>query len=256
VKKKLLMLPILLLFFSVQVFARDRIVDNAGLLSASEKNDLTRLMDAIASAYNFDLVIVTETGIGNISPMDYADDFFDYNGYGLGSDRDGCLFLQVTGSRDFWFSTSGRGITILNQYAYQKLESATIEFLREGNSYAAFRAFILAWEEFLGLEAKGRSYNFFYQWNIVLVLIAWLAALVIGCLIVHIWKQGMNTAMPQTQAAAYITPGSLNFTVKKENFLYSTITKIKRETQSSSSGGGGTHTSSSGRSHGGGGRKY
>jgi uncharacterized protein len=99
-KKKLLLLPILFLFFSVQVFGLDRIVDNAGLLSVSEKNDLINLINTIAAAYNFDLVIVTETSIGNKSPMEYADDFFDYNGYGLGSNRDGCIFLRVMGSRD------------------------------------------------------------------------------------------------------------------------------------------------------------
>jgi uncharacterized protein len=261
VKIKLL-LPILFLFFSVQVFgqgfALDRVVDNAGLLSLSEKNELASMMNSIASSYNFDLVIVTETSIGNRSPMQYADDFFDYNGYGLGEDRDGCLFLQVTGSRDMWFSTSGRGEKVLNSYAYQKLESDTVKYLSDGNSYAAFRAFILAWDEFLELDTKwGRSYNFFYRWNLVLVIIAWLVAFGIGCLIVHNWKQGMNTAMPKTQAVAYIIPGSLNFTVKNDRFLYSTITKIRRETPNSSGGGRvGSHMSASGRSHGGGGRKY
>jgi uncharacterized protein len=154
-----------------------------------------------------------------------------------------------------WFSTSGRGINILNPYALQKLESETAKHLSQGNSYAAYRAFILAWDQFLSLEAKGRSYNFFYQWNLVLVLIAWLVAFGIGFFIVQIWKKGMNTALSQTQAAAYIVPGSLNFTAKNDRFLYSTVTKIKRQTESSTSGGG-VHTSSSGRSHGGGGRKY
>jgi uncharacterized protein len=260
VKTKLLILPILFLLFSVQVFAEDlileRIIDNAGLLSTSQKNELTILMNSIVEKYNFDLVIVTETSLGSIDPGDYADVFFDYNGYGRGDDKDGCLYLQVIETRDIWFSTSGRGINILNPYAFQKLETDTIKYLSEGNSYAAFRAFILAWDQFLNLEAKGRNYIFVHQWNIVLVIIAWLVAFGIGFLIVHVWKKGMNTAIPQTQAAAYIVPGSLNFTAKKDSFLYSKVTKIKRQTQSSSGGSGGTHISSSGRKHGGGGRKY
>jgi uncharacterized protein len=251
----------MILFFTVQIFSEgsgpDRIVDNAGILSVSQKNDLISLIDTIAAAYNFDLVIVTETSIVDKSPMQYADDFFDYNGYGMGNGRDGCLFLQVTGSRDMWISTSGRGINVLNPYAYNKLESETVKLLRAGNSYAAFRAFILAWDEFLGLEAQGgRSYNFFYKNNLVLVLISWLIAFVIGLIVVSVWKHGMNTALPKTQAIAYIIPESLNFTTQKDSFLYSTVTKTKRQTQSSSSGRVATHTSSSGRSHGGGGKKY
>jgi uncharacterized protein len=112
------------------------------------------------------------------------------------------------------------------------------------------------WETFLSLEARGRSYNFFYQWNAVLVSVAWVIAFVIGFITIQIWKKGMNTAVSQTQAAAYIIPNSLNFKVRKDSFLYSTVTKTRRETQSSSGGGSGTHTSSSGRSHGGGGGKY
>ena len=247
-------LPVLLFFFSGPAFGRDRIVDNAGLLSAKEKEELQKMTDFIASSYNFDLVIVTEKNIGSARPMDYADDFFDYNGYGKGEDRDGCLFLHVTESRDYWFSTSGKGIGILNPSAFNKLEAGTVAHLRNNDPAAAYRAFILDWEEFLVLDAKGRHYNFFYQWNIILVSAAWLLALVIGFIIVQIWKARMNTAFLQTQAAAYMVPGSLAFSEKKDRFLYSTVSKTRRQTANSS--GGGIHTSSSGRSHGGGGGKY
>jgi uncharacterized protein len=253
VKTKLLLLPIVLLLFSVQVFAGDHIVDNAELLSASEKAELIKLMDTIATAYKFDLVIVTETDIGNTSPSVYANDFFDNNGYGA----DGCLFLRVMGTRDYWFSTSGRGIKILNTFAADKLESDTVKFFDGDNYYAAFGAFIQAWDKFLSLEAKGRSYNFFSQWHIVLMIISWLIAIVIGCVVVYIWKRGMNTAKLQTQAAAYVVSGSLNFTSKKESLLFSKTNKIPRSSGGSSSSlGGALRAGSSGTMHGGrGGRR-
>jgi len=247
-------LPVLFFFFGVPAFGHDRIVDNAGLLSVKEKKELQYMTDYIASTYNFDLVIVTEKNIAGTHPMDYADDFFDYNDYGLGEDRDGCLFLQVTESRDYWFSTSGRGIGILNSYAFNKLETGIVVHLRNNDPAAAYRAFILDWEEFLVLDAKGRHYNFFYQWNIVLVSAAWLLALAIGFIIVQTWKAGMNTALLQTQAAAYMAPGSFVLSERKDRFLYSTVSKSQRQTENSS--GGGIHTGSSGRSHGGGGGKY
>ena len=251
--KSLILFSSLLIFaFSSRVFAQDRVVDNAGLLDANEKARLMEMADSIAEAYDFDLVIVTEKTIGNKKPMDYADDFFDYNGYGLGGDRDGCLFLNVTGTRDIWFSTSGRGIKVLNSSALRRLEDDTIQYLKDGHYFAAYRAFFLGWEEFLSLEASGRSYNFFRQWNLVLVVSAWVLAFLTGLVIVKIWKKRMNTALPKTQAAAYVVPNSLAFREKKDRFLYSTISKTRKQTSS----GGGTHTSSSGRSHGGGGRRY
>jgi uncharacterized protein len=252
----------LFLLFSVQVFsegvARDRIVDNAGLLNVTEKTDLFNLIEYVVSEYNFDLVIVTEKSIGDASPEAYADDFFDNNGYGIGDNRDGCIFLRVTGTKDYWFSTSGRGNKIINSYAGQKLESDVGNFLGKGDPYAAFRAFVLDWDQFLGLEAKGRSYNFFQQWNIVLLIIVWIFALVIGFAVVHSWRRGMNTAMSQAQAAAYVVSGSLNFTEKKESFLYSNTSKTPRSSGGGSSSlvKGALHAGSSGMRHGGrGGRR-
>ena len=255
-KTKIVILSLLFVLLTLPLFSQNRVVDNAGLLSPGEKNSLTNRLNSLTDAYNFDLVIVTENSIGGAKPMDYADDFFDYNGYGLGGDRDGCLFLIVTGTRDYWFSTSGKGIGILNSFAFGKLESDTVKSLKGDNYYTAFNSFLENWEKFLSLDAKGRSYNFFYQWNVVLVIIVWLIALATGFIVVQIWKNGMNTALSQTQATSYVVPGSLAFTEKKDTFLYSTVTKTKRQTESSSSSSGGSHTSSSGRSHGGGGGKY
>jgi uncharacterized protein len=249
------LLPILFLFFSVQGYALDRVVDKANLLSASEKEDLASMVYRIAAAYNFDLVIVTETDIGDTSPRDYANDFFDNNGYG----QDGCLFLQVTESHDFYFSTSGKGITVLNSYAYQKLKSDTVKHLVEDNSYAAFLAFVHNWDKFLSLNAKGRSYNFIYKWNIVLVLIVWIVAFVIGLIVVASWKGGMDIVMTKTQAASYSVSNSLNFAAKKDNFLHSTVSKTKLQTHSSAAAkvaASNIHLSSSGKSHGGRGGKY
>jgi uncharacterized protein len=245
----------LCLFLSVPLFSQNRVIYNAGLLNSDDKTQLEKSLEKIASDYGFDLVIVTEKNIGTAAPMDYADDFFDYNGYGLGENRDGCLFLQVTGSRDYWFSTSGRGIKILNSSAFNKLESSVLPFLKDDDPAGAYRTFINRWELFLALDAKGRSYNIFYAWNFVIVIIGFALSFLTGLIIVFIWKAKMNTALPKKEADFYIVSGSQSFSLKQDRFLYSSVSKSKKET-SSSLGGGGSHTSSSGRSHGGGGGKY
>jgi uncharacterized protein len=254
-KKKLLLLALLVLCLPAFLFAQ-RVIDNAGLLNASEKAELENRLAVIASEYYFDLVIVTENNIGNTQAGDYADNFYDRGGYG----EDGALFLQVAGSyaedREYWFSTSGSGVKILNSTAYGKLESDVLKFLRNDDPAGAYRSFIDDWELFLSLDAKGgRSYNFFYKWNAVLVIIAWVLALLIGFLVVQSWKAQMNTALPQKQADPYVVSGSLAFTDKKESFLYSNVKKTKRESSSSSSGTG-SLISSSGRRHSGRGGKY
>ena len=128
---------------------RYHIIDNAGLLTSSEKDSLMNRLDSIAKTYSIDLVIVTENGIGSIAPKNYADNFFYFNGYGLGNDRDGCIFLIVSETRQYWFSTSGRAIGILNPDAFEKLESDAVRFLKEDNYYAAFISFLENWEYFM-----------------------------------------------------------------------------------------------------------
>ena len=250
-KKTLLIAALLVVFLPAFLCAQPRVVDNAGVLSAAEKAELEKQFAATASAYSFDLVVVIEKDIGNAYPRDYADNFYDKGGYGA----DGCLFLRVTGTRDYWYSTAGRGKKMLTDTAYGKLNADVGRFLDSGDLYSASYAFRGAWEEFLALDAKGgRTYNFFHRWNALLVAIGWVLAALIGFGAVHSMKAQMNTAIPQKQADPYITPGSLAFTGKKDGFLYTKTTKTPRA--SSSSGGMGAHLSSSGRSHGGrGGRR-
>ena len=244
----------MILLLSLPVFAQDmgtgdsRVIDNAGLLSAGQAAYLAGRIDSVARTYNFDIVILTESDIGVSDPGRYADNFFDDNGYGYGLYRDGSILLQVTGNRDYSLSPSGRGRKILNSTAFDKLETDTVKFLSDNNPFEAYNTFISVWEQFLALEADGRSYNFFYRWNAVLVVIVWIAALIIGGIVVLVWKSKMNTALAQSRADAYVVQDSLAFKEKNDSFLYSTVTKTKRQTQSSSSGGSSRSSSSHGRS--------
>jgi len=244
-----------MLIISSPLFAKNRVVDNAGLLSPAEAASLQNLADNVSIAYNFDIVIVTENDIGNAYTRDYADDFFDNNGYGFGQNRDGCLFLLVMGTREYWFSTSGRGINIFNGAAADKLENDMLNYFRNDDYYSAFAAFVKGWEGFLVLDAQSDHSNVFEEYKLIIVVIAWLISLGIGFLIVGIWKKSMNTAIPQTQAEAYVVSGSLSFKVQQDQFLYSSVTRTPIARDSGSSRGG-IHTGSSGMSHGGRGGKF
>jgi uncharacterized protein len=254
-KIKLTTVLFLIAVFSFPAFGVDRIIDNAGLLTASEKAALTAMIDAVSNKYQFDLVIVTEKSIDGASPKNYADNFFDNNNYGFGKNGDGCLFLQVTDDRDFWFSSTGRGIKILDSYAGVKLEQSVVKFLSVNMYFEAYQAFILDWEKFLTLDAKGRSYNFVYRWNGLISFIVWFLSFGIALLVVTSWKKTMSTVLMKTQAASYMVPGSLSFKVQKDSFLYSTVNKTKKQTHSGA-GRSGFHAGGSGRSHGGRGGKY
>ena len=70
-----------------------RFVDNAGLLSEDEADDLTKKLDDISKRQNLDVVIITVDSLEGHTATEVADDTFDYNGFGMGNNLDGILFL-------------------------------------------------------------------------------------------------------------------------------------------------------------------
>ena len=97
-KYLVLAMSIILIVFSLPLGAnadtipdrrlRERVVDEANLLSASEEKRLLDKVNEISERQNCDVVIVTVYDIGSKTPNEYADDFFDYNGYGKGKNAD------------------------------------------------------------------------------------------------------------------------------------------------------------------------
>ena len=103
--------------FSENVYASEdvhteRLADFADLLDADQEEELKTKLDQISEDYNCDVVIDIEESIDGATPMDYADDFFDYNDYGMGSDKSGILLLLTMEERKWWMSTHGEAIQI------------------------------------------------------------------------------------------------------------------------------------------------
>ncbi|GHV17623.1 hypothetical protein FACS189493_5560 [Spirochaetia bacterium] len=242
--------------------------DGPHLLTGDQVAALNERIAVIKNTYDFDVVLVTEESIHGWEPMDYADDFFDYRGGGFGNgENGGVLMLWVTDTRWAWFSGYGLtplgGETVFNDFTIAASDRHIDRYLKadEGGAddiYGMYNRFLDDVEKYLGLAAQGRSYNFLYEYLHVLLVIVWIIALLTGLIIVSVWKKGMNTARGSGEAAAYIVPGSLQFAVKTDTFLYSTVSKTVKQSSSSSGGShsGGSHRSSSGRSHSGGGSRH
>ncbi|GBU20526.1 hypothetical protein R80B4_00404 [Fibrobacteres bacterium R8-0-B4] len=72
------------------------------------------------------------------------------------------------------------------------------------------------------------------DWDYKPILIAWAAAIAIGIGVVEFWKYKMNTVFLKHEADTYVVPDSLKFNVKTDSFLYSHVTKTRRQTQNRS----------------------
>lgn len=243
-----------------------RLVDMADLLSDEEEADLSGLLDEISRRQQVDVVVVTVDSMEGASAMVYADDFYDYNGYGYGDGRDGILLLISMDERDWYISTCGFGITALTDAGREYISEIFVNDLSMGDYAAAFTSFAKLCDNFLTQAKTGEPYDVDFlpkePFEPFLSLVtAFAIAFVIALISTGIMKGQLKTVHSQTAADNYMKQDSMKLTRKNDLFLYKKVDRRRRETasssgSSSSSGGSRTHTSSSGTTHGGGGGKF
>lgn len=87
-----------------------RVVDRADIFSEEEEAIIRQAIREQSARGNADIVVVTDASSYGMSHMQYADDFYDYNGYGFGESRDGILLFicMESGNRGWWTSVTGR----------------------------------------------------------------------------------------------------------------------------------------------------
>lgn len=230
-----------------------RLVDEAGLLADWDAEDLSEKLDAISNEHNLDVVVVTANTLNGQSPRNYADDFFDYNGYSA----DGILLLVSIEDRDWWISTAGHGITAFTDAGIEYLGEQFVPFLSEGEYAQAFDTYATLCDEFLTQAENGDPYDvnnlpkepFAFGFHLIISLgIGFVLALIVTA----VMKSQLKTVRSKQDAGDYVKPGSLNVTHRQDLFLYRNV----HRTPKPKDGGSSTHRSSSGRSHGGGGGKF
>ena len=100
-----------------------RVVDEADIFSDQEETQMEERLAQLRGQLSRDIVVFTDVSTHGLSQTEYADDFYDYNGYGIGEDFEGvCLMICMDpNDRGWWTSCSGpvtRGLyteTVANQ---------------------------------------------------------------------------------------------------------------------------------------------
>lgn len=252
-----------------------RIVDHADLLDSAEESALETKAQLLRDEYNMDVVILTVNALDGKTPQDYADDYYDENGYGLDDERSGVLLLLSMEERDWYLSTRGAAEYALTDYGIQCIGEETISYFGIGYD-AGFNYFLDALPEYFDAYENGTpidgyadySGNYYHgdQEEIVYyeeeftpsVLLSAIIGIIVAGISILIMRFGMNTKRPQHSAAGYMNKNSFQMRQQQDLFLYSNVSKVRRQENKPSSGGGGSsvHRSSSGNRHGGGGGKF
>lgn len=267
VKKRILTVLFALLLCMVVVIptfaASDlpRLVDNADLLTDSEESTLLSKLNEISERQQADVVVVTADTLDGKTPMDYADDFYDYNGYGFGADKDGVLLLVSMEDRDWWMSTTGYGITAITDAGIEYISEKFLSDLSDGDYADAFTTYAELCDDFFTQARSGQPYDTGHMpkqpFNIARnLLIALIVGFVIALIATGVMKGKLKTVRFQSAASNYVKANSMNVTESRDMFLYTHVDRRAKPKDTDSSSGSSTHTSSSGSTHGGGGGKF
>ena len=268
------------------VSGQTRVFDQAGLFSETEIIQLEEKIAQCRKSTKMDVVIVSAYADEERSAEEYADDYYDYGGFGVGKKASGVLLLYYMDGPgqpggECYISTAG---TMINMLTDERIESILDDVYGDlGN-----RDFAGATEHFLedvkvyvkeGVESGQYTYDRdtgeivryhsirLYEVAIAMVIAGILAGSV--CLDIkkrYAMKQSSREVSNSLQA--YRADCAFCFSVAGDKMVnkYVRSVPIPRNTSSESGGRGHSgsssagrstiHTSSSGSSHGGGGRRF
>lgn len=89
----------------------DRVVDRADIFSDNQESLMRRRIAEISAQYGKDVVIYTDNSAYGMPQNMLAADYYDFNGYGIGTARDGlCLFICMDPLDRGWQTVATGGV--------------------------------------------------------------------------------------------------------------------------------------------------
>jgi len=281
----LLFFILTLIFTIFPLLAADttRIYDQAGLFSSDQVTTLESIISELKETYSTDLAIVTINDAKGKSSMTYADDFYDENGFGIGTEYDGVLLLIDMDNREIYISTSGKMIQYYTDQRISNTLDHIYNYVSMQDYYHGAKAFLSDTQKYLDKGISTNQYSvegdFVYSpapvnhepftdkygdrlkpENIALstaicIIFSLIVAFIVRGIIISVYKHPRHT-IPSTVPNRL----SVHYSERDDHFVTSHTSRIRIQSNASSgghsSGRSSTHHSSSGRSHGGGGRKF
>ena len=224
-----------------------RVVDYTSAISDSYLEKLNDKLDDLSDKWNFDIICILDTEPDG-EPLSYADNYYDSNNF-----RSNCIILAVfSESRDWAIRTFGTARDTFTSDGQSDIISDIKSDMSDGDYYEAFSKFADKCDEYLQYEKdKGKAKSDSSSKNLIIAIaISVVIGVIVGFIGSGIMKSKLKSVRFQSGAANYVVPNSFKLSNSQDVYLYSTVTKTKRESESSGgsgSSGGGSRGGSSGK---------
>ncbi len=139
------LLMLLLLTAPVAAAQSDqRVFDDGGLFSASERERLNDKISAMEAEEKWNYYIVTTRDTGGKTARSFADDFYDRNHLGRGEDASGVLLLIDMDNREAYISTGGAAVDYYSSWKIDAALDGMANSLSNRHYYSAANSFLNA----------------------------------------------------------------------------------------------------------------
>jgi len=221
---------------SFVVFAAEEgglVWDTEDLVSEAQEALLSEQLEGIKFKYSVEAVVVTVADIPTEDPLDYAEYIFFDNGFGCGENKDGVLLLVSDSEGSCALFTNGIGRDAIDSDTALDICNEIKGDLSEGKYAKAFSAFADECDYYINGEINGFPYDF-----TVGIIGSLVFGFVVAFIVTGIMKGQLKSVRKQDSADRYTKKGSMDVTGAKDLYLYSNITRIKKENNSSGSSRG------------------
>lgn len=281
---------VLFLACSVTAFAVEqgvdisqKVYDYAGLFTAEQVQLLKDRCLSLSDSTKNDVVILTIDNNDRADTLTYAEDFYDYNGFGIGETHNGILLIIDMDNRKLQTLTTGKGddssaYVVIDPERLSHMEDNIFNYVAASDYYGGATVFL---EDTALYFQQGSDTNFWYQYNndsdfrnnydldqsaltypqrfLQKLGFGAIGGILLTAIVVTVLCKKNRELVLAKNAASYAVFNSLQLTHSEDRFVSTktTVTPIAQDTTRTGGGGGGFHTGSSGTSHGtGGGRSF
>lgn len=267
----ILLLAILLCTAYAALAAGERVVDDANLFTREDAAAIGQRIAQFQEKTGMDFVVYTSAaGHAGKKGEAVAQDFYDYNGYGLDDEHSGVLYFIDMAERKLHIITTGVMIDIIDHERVEALLDVVYDNVSKGEYAASVTHAIERTQKYVDKGVKEGQYRYDKETGERLTsrhkvitgtesLICMIAA-VLACLIfVKTVHRGYNLK-GSTYHYDYSKYAAAELTESRDDYLRTTTTRVRKAESSSGgggrSGGSGVSRGSSGTSHGGGSRSF
>ena len=272
--KRLTAILLLCLLLPVLASASGAVIDEENLFTSTQIARMEEIIARIRDGWQIDGAVLTPrlSSMTDRALQDYTDRYFEDNGYGLGEDRAGFLFMIDMGNRYMHISTAGVMIDYLDDDRIEELLDTAYDGASDGNYGAGTVAML---EQIVGYLQDGIKeghfrfdaetgqrltglYNKLTQGEAVFAVIVGIVA----AALVFVTVSSSYSLKGGTYHYDLAQNAKMKLRVDEERFLRQTQSRTRLPSGGGGGGGGGhsggssVHVSSGGMSHGGGGRHF